>query len=99
MNNKLWAGRFSKELSSVADDFNSSIHFDSRMYRQDVAGSIAHATMLAHQGIISIQDKENIIAGLSEILEDIEEGRLSFDPEAEDVHMFIGLQVLLLRLW
>ena len=87
--NKMWAGRQTKETDKMADDFNSSIHFDSRMYRHDVMGSIAHATMLAHQGIISMQDKEQIVAGLGAILEDIEKGVLQFDLEAEDIHMFI----------
>ena len=87
--NKMWAGRQTKETDKMADDFNSSIHFDSRMYRHDVMGSIAHATMLAHQGIISMQDKEQIVAGLGQILEDIEKGVLQFDLEAEDIHMFI----------
>ncbi len=87
--NKMWAGRQTKETDKIADDFNSSIHFDSRMYRHDITGSIAHATMLAKQGIISIEDKEKIIEGLSGILEDIESGKLPFDLEAEDIHMFI----------
>ncbi|MBE6543189.1 MAG: argininosuccinate lyase [Ruminococcaceae bacterium] len=87
--NKMWAGRQTKETDKIADDFNSSIHFDSRMYRQDITGSIAHATMLAHRGIISNEDKEKIIEGLTGILGDIESGKLPFDLEAEDIHMFI----------
>jgi len=86
---KMWAGRFTKALDKQADDFNSSIHFDSRMYRQDIKGSIVHATMLSKQGIITESEKDEIINGLSEILDDIDSGRLIFDLEAEDIHMFI----------
>ena len=86
---KMWAGRFSKALDKQADDFNSSIGVDCRMYKQDITGSMAHAAMLAAQGIISKQDSEKIIDGLSNILSDIENGSLRFDPQAEDIHMFV----------
>ncbi len=86
---KLWAGRFSKELDTTADDFNSSIRFDSRMYRQDITGSMAHAAMLGAQNIISQKDAEEIIAGLEGILADIEAGTLQIDMTAEDIHSFI----------
>ena len=86
---KMWAGRFNKALDKEADDFNSSIHFDSRMYKQDITGSIVHAMMLSKQGIISSEESTDIINGLSGILEDIENGSLSFDMDAEDIHMFI----------
>ncbi len=86
---KMWAGRFTKALDKEADDFNSSLHFDCKMFRQDIGGSIAHAQMLAKQGIITVQDCEEIIDGLSGILEDIENGTLTFDSGAEDIHMFI----------
>ena len=76
---KLWAGRFSKELDKIAEDFNSSIRFDSRMYRQDITGSMAHAAMLGAKGIISHEDSEKIIEGLCGILSDIEAGKLSID--------------------
>ena len=89
MAEKMWAGRFQKELDREADDFNSSIHFDSRMFRQDIAGSCAHAAMLAKQGILSHAEGEAIIAALGGILEDLESGKLAFDPEAEDIHMFV----------
>ena len=89
MNNKLWAGRFSKALNKVADDFNSSIPFDSRMYAQDIRGSIAHATMLGMQGIITIDEAHTIINELVKIEEDITEGRLAIDMAAEDIHMFV----------
>ncbi|MBR3988745.1 MAG: argininosuccinate lyase [Clostridia bacterium] len=86
---KLWAGRFLTALDKTADDFNSSISFDSKMYKQDIKGSVAHATMLASKGIISKEDAETIIEGLGCILSDIESGALQFDMNAEDIHMFI----------
>ena len=86
---KMWAGRFSKALDKEADDFNSSIHFDKKMYRQDIAGSIAHATMLSACSIISKEDSKTIIDALSGILDDLEEGKLQFDMNAEDIHMFV----------
>ena len=86
---KMWAGRFQKALDRQADDFNSSIHFDCRMYRQDIEGSMAHAAMLARQGILSAQEGEALIAGLGEILQDLDSGKLTFDPAAEDIHMFV----------
>ena len=86
---KMWAGRTSGAVSAVADDFNSSIHFDKKMYRQDIRGSMEHALMLSAKGIISREDYEKITEGLTGILDDIEGGALSFDPKAEDVHMFI----------
>ncbi len=86
---KMWAGRFSEQLDKFADDFNSSIRFDSRMYKQDIEGSIAHAMMLSSKGIISGEDCALIIDGLSGILEDIESSKLPFDMNAEDIHMFI----------
>ena len=86
---KMWAGRFAKSLDSKADDFNSSIRFDCKMYKQDILGSMAHAEMLAKQSIISVADCEAIVNGLSEILEDIENGDLAFDMSCEDIHMFI----------
>ncbi len=85
---KLWTGRFSKEIDKKTNDFNSSISFDQRMYREDITGSMAHATMLGAQGIISLEDKDKILAGLQEILDDIESGKLLIDPEAEDIHTF-----------
>ncbi len=90
---KMWAGRFTKETDQGVNDFNSSISFDARMYRHDIAGSVAHATMLAHQGIISQEDADAIIKGLGSIREDIENGTLQFDPQAEDIHMFIEAEL------
>lgn len=86
---KLWSGRFSKESDRLTEDFNASISFDGRLYRQDITGSIAHASMLAKQGIISPEEGKLIIQGLQEVLKDLEEGRLEFSVEAEDVHMNI----------
>ena len=89
MNSKMWAGRSSKEVDSRVNDFNSSIKFDSRMYRQDIKGSMAHAEMLGDCGIIEKSESEKIIEGLKGILADIDDGKLLFDPNAEDIHMFV----------
>lgn len=86
---KMWAGRTSGEINSLADSFNSSISFDSRLYRQDIKGSIAHASMLSKQGIISFDEADSIISALQQILWDIESGKLQIDPKAEDIHMFV----------
>ena len=90
---KMWAGRFIGALDRMADDFNSSIHFDSKMYEQDIKGSLAHASMLCAQGIISAFDLEKISAGLEEILADIKENRLEIDMNAEDIHMFVEAEL------
>jgi len=94
---KMWAGRTDGTTEKLADDFNSSIHFDSRMYRQDITGSMAHAAMLAGKGIISQTDADQLIAGLEQILTDIENGTLPIDMECEDIHMFVE-QVLTQRI-
>ena len=94
---KLWAGRTSGETSKLADDFNSSIHFDSRMFRQDITGSMAHAAMLGAQGIITQQEAEQIIGELEKILDDLTSGALPFDMACEDIHMFVE-QVLTSRI-
>ena len=86
---KMWAGRTDGVTSKLADDFNSSIHFDSRMFRQDITGSMAHAAMLGAKNIITQAEAQQIIDGLSDILEDLESGKLSFDMECEDIHMFV----------
>ncbi|MBS7398473.1 MAG: argininosuccinate lyase, partial [Ruminiclostridium sp.] len=93
MSKMMWAGRFSKEVDSKVNDFNSSISFDARMYKHDIKGSIAHATMLGECGIISTSDSKAIIDGLNGILSDIESGKLTFDPNAEDIHMFIEAEL------
>ncbi len=86
---KLWAGRAGKQLDAIADDFNSSIHIDRRMYRQDITGSMAHAAMLAAQGILPQEDVDTILAALEQILADLDTGALEIDPAAEDIHMFV----------
>ena len=94
---KMWAGRTDGMTEKIADDFNSSIRFDSRMYKQDITGSMTHAAMLAAQGIISQTDADALIAGLEQILADIDSGALPIDMECEDIHMFVE-QVLTQRL-
>ena len=89
MSGKLWGGRFSKSTDEMINEFQASIAFDKRMYHEDIAGSIAHATMLAKCGIISEEDKESIIRGLEDILQQIEEGRFEFSVDLEDIHMNI----------
>ena len=86
---KLWSGRFKKDVDSRVNDFNSSISFDGRMYKQDIEGSIAHATMLGECGIIEKHESEKIVEALKDILADIEAGRLEFSADAEDIHMNI----------
>jgi len=86
---KLWKGRFKKEADPRTNDFNSSIAFDSRMYRQDIEGSIAHATMLGKQGIIEESESVKICSELKKIRDDIDSGALAIDPDAEDIHTFV----------
>jgi len=86
---KLWAGRFEKPTNALLDDFQSSIPFDQRLLECDVTGSIAHATMLGEQGIISKEDVQAIVSGLNAILDEHRAGRLTIDMGAEDVHMFV----------
>lgn len=93
MADMMWAGRFSKQVDDTVNAFNSSIAFDGRMYKHDIQGSIAHATMLGDCGIISKEDSLEIIGGLKEILADIESGALELDPSAEDIHMFIEAEL------
>ena len=93
----MWAGRTSGNTDRLADDFNSSIRFDSKMYRQDITGSMAHAAMLGAKGIITVAEADTLIAGLEQILNDIESGALAIDYTAEDIHMFVE-QVLTERL-
>ena len=86
---KMWAGVTSGQTEKIADDFNSSIHFDSRMYKQDITGSMAHAAMLGKQGIITDAEAEALISGLADILADLENGNITFDMSCEDIHMFV----------
>ena len=94
---KLWAGRTAAETAQLADDFNSSIAFDSRMAKQDITGSMAHAAMLGAKGIITEAEAAQLIDGLQGILDDLISGALQIDPQAEDIHMFVE-QVLTQRL-
>ena len=94
---KMWAGRTDGKTEKIADDFNSSIHFDCRMYRQDITGSMAHAAMLAAKEIISQADADALIGGLEGILQDLDSGKLQLDMTCEDIHMFVE-QVLTERL-
>ena len=94
---KMWAGRTAGNTDRLADDFNSSIHFDSRMYKQDITGSMAHAAMLGAKGIITAEEADTLITGLEGILADLDSGKLAFDMSAEDIHMFVE-QVLTERL-
>ncbi len=93
---KMWVGRTSGETSKIADDFNSSIRFDCKMYEQDIKGSMAHAMMLSKQNIISKEDAEILCEALGQILDDLSSGALEIDMEAEDIHMFVE-QVLTQR--
>ncbi len=90
---KMWAGRNTGITDSLADDFNSSIAFDCKMYKQDIIGSMAHAKMLSKQGIITEADCTLMTDGLAAVLEEIEAGTLPFDPTAEDIHMFIEAEL------
>ena len=89
----MWAGRFQKALDKKADDFNSSLRFDCRMYAQDIKGSIAHAKMLCKQQILKADETAAIIDGLQGILADINAGKLTFDSDAEDIHMFVEAEL------
>ena len=86
---KLWGGRFTKETNQLVQDFNASISFDQRFWRQDIAGSIAHVKMLARQGILTAEDRDAIVRGLEGIREDLESGTLQIDESYEDIHSFV----------
>lgn len=86
---KLWGGRFTKEENELVNAFNASIPFDQRFYQQDIRGSIAHVTMLAKQNILTDAEKDEIVAGLTGILNDVDAGTLAIDPDAEDIHSFV----------
>ncbi len=94
---KMWAGVTDGNTAQIADDFNSSIRFDCRLYRQDITGSMAHAAMLGAQGIITQEEAATLIDGLQSVLEDLDNGALTFDMACEDIHMFVE-QVLTQRL-
>ena len=86
---KLWGGRFTKETNELVNNFNASISFDQKFYKQDIEGSIAHASMLGKQGIILESESEHIVEGLKGILADIESGKLEITDEYEDIHTFM----------
>ncbi len=90
----LWGGRFTKDTDQMVYDFNASINFDKKLYKQDIQGSIAHVTMLAKQGILTAEDKEAIIKGLQGILADVESGVLEIDPKYEDIHSFVEANLI-----
>jgi len=91
---KLWGGRFTKETNQLVHNFNASISFDQKFFKQDIEGSIAHVTMLAKQGIITDKEKDEIILGLSGIMEDIINGSLEIDGEHEDIHSFVEAHLI-----
>lgn len=88
---KLWGGRFTKETNQLVHNFNESLSFDQKFYRQDIRGSIAHVKMLAKQGILTEQDRDDIIRGLESILEDLDNGKLTISSDSgyEDIHSFV----------
>ena len=89
MAEQMWGGRFAKSTDEMINEFQASINFDKRMYHEDIAGSIAHATMLCKVGILTEEDKNNIISGLKNILAKIEQGDFNFSVDLEDIHMNI----------
>ncbi|SHI38322.1 argininosuccinate lyase [Dethiosulfatibacter aminovorans DSM 17477] len=90
----LWGGRFEKSMDDIVKTFNASIGYDQRLYKNDIEGSIAHVTMLAEQGIVTVSEKDSIIDGLNGILQDIESGKIVFDVEDEDIHMGIESRLI-----
>ena len=91
---KLWGGRFTKETDQLVHNFNASIGFDQKFYKQDIEGSIAHVTMLAKQGILTDDEKSTIIDGLNSIKEDIANGTLEIDGTHEDIHSFVEAHLI-----
>lgn len=91
---QLWGGRFTKETDQLVYNFNASISFDKKFYKQDIKGSIAHVTMLAKQNILTNEEKEDIIKGLNSILEDVENGKLEITEEYEDIHSFVEANLI-----
>ncbi len=91
---QLWGGRFTKETDQLVYNFNASISFDQRFYEQDIRGSIAHVTMLAAQGILTEEEKTQIIEGLNGILTDVKSGKLAITEEYEDIHSFVEANLI-----
>ena len=94
MAGKLWHGRFREATNQMVESFTASIRFDQRLYRYDIEGSMAHCRMLAHQGLLSAEEADTLIQGLSEILREIEHGSFVFDDTQEDVHMAIEQRLM-----
>ena len=91
---QLWGGRFTKETDQLVYNFNASINFDKKLYREDIQGSIAHVTMMAKQGIVTEEEKEAIIGGLQGILADVESGALEITEKYEDIHSFVEANLI-----
>ena len=91
---QLWGGRFTKETDQLVYNFNASLSFDKKLYKQDIQGSMTHVKMLAKQGILTDQEKDEILKGLTGILQDIEEKKLEFSPEYEDIHSFVEANLI-----
>ena len=90
----LWGGRFEKDMDDIVKKYNASIFFDKRMYNEDIEGSIAHVTMLGRQGIVSEEEKEQIIAGLKGIKQEIADGKIVFNVDDEDIHMGVESRLI-----
>ena len=91
---KLWGGRFTKEENQLVHNFNESLSFDQKFYRQDIKGSMAHVTMLARQKILTERERDEILKGLSGILEDVDNGKLDIDETCEDIHSFVEAELI-----
>ncbi len=91
---QLWGGRFTKETDKMVYDFNASIRFDKRFFRQDIDGSIAHVAMLAKQAVLTMEERDEIIAGLQGIRGDVDGGRLAIDESCEDIHSFVEAELI-----
>ena len=91
---QLWGGRFTKETDQLVYNFNASITFDQKFYKQDMEGSIAHAKMLAKQGILTEQEKDDLVQTLQDLIEEVSSGKLEISTEYEDIHSFVEAQLI-----
>ena len=91
---KLWGGRFKEGESKLMEDFNSSLSFDKKLYKQDINGSMAHVKMLAKCGILKVEEKDQILKGLTSILGDIEAGKMKIEGDYEDIHSFVETNLI-----